>query len=79
MNYYEAIKENKVEMYDGIKDVQDMYMYIYMSRERTIYLCVVNIVNCYLTFASSCLLLTRIQTVFRNSHFFRASHVSPWT
>lgn len=30
MNYYEAIKDNKVEMYDGIKYVQDIYVYLYV-------------------------------------------------
>ena len=44
MSYYEAVKENKVELYDGIKNVQDMYVCIYIlclyiQRDIYLYVC----------------------------------------
>ena len=38
MIYYDAIQKNKIELYDGAKDVQDVfswsYVCIYIERER---------------------------------------------
>ena len=44
MSYYEAVKENKVELYDGIKDVQGMYVCIcilclHIQRDIYLYVC----------------------------------------